>query len=236
MTGFLHPSFDTTPHEPERGPRHSIVDATRSSPLEWMRSRRAEREQRRIDIAHQRAAERMETLGRDWRTIDLQAAAGSDPMNFLAMGPGGVFAVTVKDHGRSRISFSGDVVQVDGKRPKYVEEARRNAKLASAALSRMAGVSIPVLPVLAFAGTGVISVYGMPKGCIITSYRELGRVLHVRGQRLAPNTVEKLYTLASQPTTWINPRYVPLADRYRWYPEGTGSTDKTSADNDPTAR
>jgi len=189
-----------------------------------------------MDAAHQRAAQRMETLGRDWRAVDLKETAGSDPFSFLAMGPSGVFAVTVKDHGRSRVSFAGDVVQVDGKRPKYVAEARRNAKLASTALSRIAGVTIPVIPVLAFAGNGVISVYGMPKGCIVTSYRELNQVLNSRGHRLAPKTVEKLYTLASHPATWINDGYVPMAERYRWYPEGTGSTDKTSADNKPSRR
>jgi hypothetical protein len=207
------------------------VDATRSSPLEWIRSRRIERENRRADAAHQRVAERMESLGHEWRVLDLQAAAGSDRMSFLAVGPGGVFAVTVKNHGRSRVSFAGDVVQVDGRRPKYVQEARRNAKLAATALSRTAKVSVPVYPVLAFAGSGAISMYGAPKGVIVTSYGELSRVLNARGRRLAQSTVEKLHALASQPSTWMNPPYVPLAERYKWYPEGTGSTDKGSADN-----
>jgi hypothetical protein len=235
MTGMLRPSDYYTQFSGSTRPvpRHAVVDAARTSPLDWMRTRRAEREQRRLDAAHERAVQRMEALGRDWRAIDLKEIAGQDPFSFLAIGPGGIFAVTVKDHGRAKVYFAGDVVQIDGRRPKYVDEARRNAKLASAALSRIAGLSIPVIPVLAFAGSGVISVYGMPKGCIVTSYRELSRVLNARGQRLAPTTVDKIYTLACQPTTWVNERYVPMADRYRWYPEGTGSTDKTSADNTP---
>ncbi len=238
MTGILHPSDDYLLYSgsDRTGPRHAIVDAARPSPLEWMRARRAEREQRKLDAAHQRAAQGIEALGRDWRAVDLQQIAGREAFTFLAMGPGGVFAITVKDHGRAKVHFAGDIVQIDGRRPKYVDEARQNAKLASAALSRIAGVTIPVMPVLAFAGNGVISVYGMPKGCIVTTYRELSRVLRARGQRLAPKTVEKLYTLASQPTTWDNERYVPMAERYRWYPEGTGSTDKTSADKSPHPR
>jgi hypothetical protein len=80
------------------------------------------------------------------------------------------------------------------------------------------------MPVLAFAGTGAISVYGMPKGVIISSYQELSRVLNARGHRLAPGTVDKLYALAADPATWVNPRYVPLAERYRWYPDGHDST------------
>jgi hypothetical protein len=194
--------------------------------MDWIRGRRAERESRRAELAHQRAAQRLEALGDNWRVLDLQATAGSDRMSFLAVGPGGIFAVTVKDHGRSRVSFSGDVVQIEGRRPKYVQETRKIAKLAASALSGIAGVSVPVMPVLAFAGSGTISVYGMPKGVIISSYQELGRVLNARGHRLAPGTVDKLYALAADPVTWLNPPYVSLAERYRWYPEGDSSTDK----------
>lgn len=225
MSSFLHATNGPAlqPIAEPYAPSEPVVDA-RPSPLGWMRSRRAERETRRAEIAHQRAAQRLEAIGHNWRVLDLQATAGSDRMSFLAVGPGGIFAVTVKDHGRSRVSFAGDVVQVDGRRPKYVQEARKNAKLAATALSRIAGVSVPVMPVLSFAGSGTISVYGMPKGVIISSYQELGRVLNSRGQRLAPDTVEKIYALAADPATWLNPPYVPLAERYRWYPEGDSST------------
>jgi hypothetical protein len=229
MTSFLHASDGPglRPTAERYAPVKPVIDS-RPSPLEWIRSRRADRETRRAEIAHQRAAQRLEALGHNWRVLDLQATAGSDRMSFLAVGPGGIFAVTVKDHGRSRVSFAGDVVQIDGRRPKYVQEARKNAKLAATALSRIAGVSVPVMPVLAFAGSGTISVYGLPKGVIISSYQELGRVLNSRGQRLAPGTVEKIYALAADPATWLNPPYVPLAERYRWYPEGDSSTaDKT---------
>jgi hypothetical protein len=155
-------------------------------------------------------------------------------MNFLAVGPGGIFAVTVKDHGRSRVAFAGDVVQIAGRRPKYVQEARRNARTAATALSRIAGISVPVMPVLAFAGRGMIAVHGMPKGVIVSAYQELGGVLNARGQRLAPETVEKLYHLAADPATWLNPPYVPFAERYPWYP-GRESVDQPTADNKSAA-
>jgi len=162
----------------------------------------------------------MGALGSDWRVLDLKEPGEVDRATFLAVGPGGVFAVTVKDHGRSRISFAGDVVQVNGTRPRYVAEARKNAQVAADALSRQAGVSIPVMPVLAFAGSGTIVFYGMPKGCIVTSYQDLHRVLKARGRRLSPETVDKVYAVASHPRTWVNEPYVALADRYRWYSDG----------------
>jgi len=199
----------------------------RPSPIGWVRQRRAEREARRAETARQRLAHRMTALGSEWRVLDLKEDGESDNTTFLAVGPGGVFAVTVKDHGRSRISFAGDVVQVNGMRPRHVAEARRNAQVAADALSRTAGVSIPVMPVLAFAGSGTIVFYGMPKGCIVTSYQDLHRVLKARGRRLAPATVDKVYAVASHPRTWVNEPYVALADRYRWYPDdGQAGADK----------
>lgn len=239
MTGFVRNSMDEATDGPAvvgstagstvapYSGRHVILDATRPSPLRWMRERRNDREFRRSEAIHQRAAQRLETLGPDWRVLDLQTTAGAR-MSFLAVGPGGIFAVTVKEQGRNRVNFAGDVVQINGRRPKYVAEARENAKKASEALSRTAGISIPVMPVLAFSGNGVITVHGMPRGCLVTSYNELHRVLGARGERLAPQTVEKLYLLAAHPDTWVNPPYVPLADRYRWYDDDTGAADKSA--------
>jgi hypothetical protein len=209
----------------------SIVDASRLSPMEWMRMRRAARDTRRAEAQRQRVAQRLDALGRNWRILDLQASDAGKGLSFLAVGPSGIYAVTIKDHGRSRVSFAGDVVQIEGRRPKYVTEARASAERASGALSRAAGISIPVMPVLAFAGSGLIQFYGMPKGCLVTSYEELGKVLNSRGQRLASSTVEKLYAVATHPATWINNPYVPLADRYRWYPEESDPTGGTGPDN-----
>jgi hypothetical protein len=214
MTGLLHSSDSPGifPAPRTRSVQEDFLDAARPSPAEWVRARRDARERRRAAVKHARTAQRLASLGPQWEVIDLRAAAGTEPMTFLAIGPGGVFAVTVKDHGRSKVSFAGDVVQIDGRRPKYVQEARDNARLAATALSRIASISVPVMPVLAFAGSGVITFYGMPKGCIVSAYQELGRVLNSRGQRLAAKTVKKLYALADHPATWVN----AVFDRYEW--------------------
>jgi len=223
MTGLLHSSDSSAIFPSARAQRaqEGFLDAARPSPMEWVRARRAARERRRTAAQHARTAQRLTSLGPEWRVIDLQRCAGTEPMTFLALGPGGVFAVTVKDHGRAKVSFAGDVVQIDGRRPKYVAEARENARLASVALSRVAGISVPVMPVLAFAGSGVITFYGMPKGCIVSAYQELSRVLNSRGQRLAAHTVKKLFTLADHPATWVN----AVFDRYEWTKDETALTD-----------
>jgi hypothetical protein len=214
MTGLLHSSDSSAIFPSARAQRgqEAFLDAARPSPMEWVRGRREARDRRKAAARHERTAQRLTSLGPHWQVIDLQKCAGTEPMTFLAIGPGGVFAVTVKDHGRAKVSFAGDVVQIDGRRPKYVTEARENARLASVALSRVASISVPVMPVLAFAGSGVITFYGMPKGCIVSAYQELNRVLNSRGQRLAARTVKKLFALANHPATWVN----AAIDRYDW--------------------
>src|SRR5690349_18531261 len=62
VTGIFHPSASSAMFTgAERAvARHAIVDAARPSPIEWMRGRRAEREQRRVDAAHQKAVEHLD--------------------------------------------------------------------------------------------------------------------------------------------------------------------------------
>jgi hypothetical protein len=214
----------------DRDDNRPAIPFTWPSPMNWMRQRRVDRGARKVDSARSRLANRMSSLGKEWRVLDLKQSKDADPGTFLAVGPGGVFAVTIKDHGRSRISFAGDVVQVNGTRPRYVAEARKNAQIAADALSRQAGVAIPVMPVLAFAGSGTIVFYGMPKGCIVTGSQDLHKVLKARGRRLASTTVEKVFTVAKHPRTWMNEPYVALADRYRWYSDGgRAGADKPAA-------
>jgi hypothetical protein len=138
---------------------------------------------------------RVELLGPDWRIVDYHP---EDP-DFLAIGPGGIFQVTVCDHGRSRVELAGDVVQVNGRRPPYVALARRDAGRISQQMSAVAGRRIPVIPVVAFLGTGQIVYYGRPpEGCIVTSFRDIGRALRAHGSRVGKVTIDRLVELAEQ--------------------------------------
>jgi hypothetical protein len=225
----------------QREPRHDLVVAPRTTPTEWARRRRADREARRIEAAGNRAAARIDHLGPAWHVVEwprtdlatllpneVDGALRKERAGFLAIGPGGVFAVTVADHGRSRVLVAGDVVQINGKRPPYVAETRRDAKQAAKAMSRAVGLTVPVVPVLAFVGNGVISVYGLPKDCLVASHQDLDRLLIAGGARISARTAEKLSEVARHPTTWFNAPYQSAAERYRWYGAGEAVTDKAA--------
>lgn len=224
MTGFLDTSRPPGIDPPEQ-PRHVVLTAPRPTPLEWARRRRTDREARRAELARDRVVDRLARLGSAWKLLDVAELGLSARHTFLAIGPGGVFLVSVKPHGRSRVRLAGDVVQVDGRRLSYIAETKKLAQQAAQAISRTARSDVPVAPVLAFAGSGLIDVHGLPKGCLVTSYRELDHLLGSYGERIGPRTVSKLYSIARHPVTWVNPRYESSVEAYKWYSQGT-ATDK----------
>jgi len=226
------PSIERRPATPPTG-----LDQPRQTPVEWARRRRAERDARRLEAAGARALTRLDRLGPNWHIVDwprtdAQSYSEPDPADdragFLAIGPGGVYAVTVADHGRARVLIAGDVVQINGKRPQYVAEARREARRAGKALSAAVGLNVPVTPVLTFVGSGVISVHGLPKEVLVSTDKELDRLLIAGGARISPATASKLSAVAHHPSTWANAPYRPAGD-YRWYGAGQTAADKRPA-------
>ncbi|HEY8473530.1 MAG TPA: hypothetical protein VIL37_12970 [Natronosporangium sp.] len=194
------------------------------SPFKWARQRLAARPTRRISAAGQRAEQRLAHLAPAWRVVDwLPPTSENSPeqSGFLAIGPGGVYAVTVVEHGRQRVMVAGDVIQIQGRRPPYVARARKAAKKASEALTAAVGTTVPVVPVLAFVGSGSLSAQGLPTGCLLVPHRDLDRLLLAAGNKISTTTAKKLADVASHPATW--------ADQYRWYPDNQTASDKRSA-------
>jgi hypothetical protein len=209
VTGFTHSA--TIPFGvagAETGP---------GTPLEWARRRRVEREHKRLASARNKTKTRLGRLGPQWQLIDSVAMGLRAPDSFLAVGPGGVFAITVRSQGRSRVLVSGDTVQIRGERPDYVSQARALAKSMSRALTRMAGARVPVTPILAFSGSGLLSLYGVPKDCVVMPYRELDHLLDMYGRRIAKHTVDKLASIARHPATVVDLRSEQLAAAYSWH-------------------
>lgn len=172
--------------------------------MEWARRRRGQRVVRRYSADVERVLQRLTRLGSEWEYVEASVMGLDSEQAFVAVGPGGIFAVTVYSQGRSRVMVSGDVVQINGRRPNLLASARRLGSRVSEALSRTAGVRVPVVPVLCFAGTGLLSLYGRPSGCLVMPYRELDNLMRAYGDRLSQVTVEKLASVARHPSTAID--------------------------------
>ena len=78
---------------------------------------------------------------------------------------------------------------------------------------------------IALAGSGPIDVHGLPKGCLVIADRELDYILGAYGERIAPRTVNKLFSVARHPVTWQGTVTDAQVEAYKWYsPEAV--TDK----------
>ena len=72
------------------------------------------------------------------------------------------------------------------------------AALDGLTMSVAAGRRIPVVPVVAFLGSGEVVYYGQPPdGCVMTTYRDLGRALNAHGSRVTETTIRKLLIVAA---------------------------------------
>jgi hypothetical protein len=215
MTGFMHAIDVFGP--PGTGIAPYADSPTRPTLTGWSRRRRLEKEMGRLAAARNKTKHRLHRLGAEWQLIDAVAVGIDMPDSFLAVGPGGVFAITVKSQGRARVLISGDTVQIKGGRPAYVQQTRDFAKALSTSFTRTAGTRIPVTPILAFSGSGLLSFYGPPKGCLVAVYRELDHLLTAYGRRIANRTVDKLASIARHPATVVDLRSDQLVASYMWH-------------------
>jgi hypothetical protein len=175
-----------------------------------LRGRVAEQAARRRLSGRNRVVHKVSMLGPHWHIVDYHP---EDP-DFLAIGPGGVFQVTVADHGRARVELAGDVVQVFGHRLPYVALARRDAARISQQMSAAAGRRIPVVPVVAFLGRGEVVYYGKPpQGCVVTTYGDLGRALNAHGTRIREETISELLIVAAEVDSATVGQYLQISDK-----------------------
>ena len=125
MAGYIDASRPPGLWSAEYNPRHELLEAPRSIQVGWARRRRIDRAARREEAGRSRTVERLAKLGAAWRVLDIEDLGLPIRNTFLTIGPGGVFLVLVKPQGRSRVRLAGDVVQVDGRRHKFLYGGER---------------------------------------------------------------------------------------------------------------
>lgn len=198
-------SSSTAPPSDAAGPTSAASVPSPRSPLNWARQWLGSRGRSggpRLTADEQRVSHRIVQLGSAWQVVAWPRKQPRQQEGFLVIGPAGVFAITVADQGRHRVMLAGDVVQIHGRRPPLISNARKAGRRASEALTAAVGTKVPVVPVLTFVGAGPLSAYGLPAGCLVVSYRELDQLLLAAGNKITPETARKLAQVASHPDTW----------------------------------
>ena len=180
--------------------RSDGIPAPRLTPQEWVRRRRETKEAKVADTIRSRVLGRLTKLGPGWHFLDGNRLGVGDRESFVAIGPGGVFAVTIRSQGRAHVRMSGDVIQIGGRRFTWLAEANKYAERVGETLSKSAGRQVSVISILVLAGTGLLTFYGLPRGAIVMPARDMASLLGSYGRRIAPRTVEKLASIARRRT------------------------------------
>ncbi len=154
----------------------------------------------------ERVAVRLERLlSRDprWRALHaIPSGDGSTDIDHLVVGPGGLFALKVKQHRGGSIWVAGETFKVDGKGVAHVRNCRFEAQRAAKLLSDAAGFRVSATGVIVVAGAMDVTVRTVPAGLAVLEARSLVRWLRRQPDVLSPAVVRAVFEAARRASTW----------------------------------
>ncbi len=152
----------------------------------------------------EQVAARLARLGDRWSIVHGVPVHPTDVADLLVVGPGGVYAVTVRHAPGASVWTRGETVLVNGAPTRWVAESRRVARGAGARLAAATecGVEVTALLVVVGAHDGFVC-HAQPRdGVRVLTRRDVDGWLRTQPARLVTDEVETLYTAARLPHTW----------------------------------
>jgi hypothetical protein len=143
----------------------------------------------------------LSALGPRWTL--LHAEPGTSDIDYLVVGPGGVFTVTTKNHSGQRVRVHDEQLLVNDHRTNHLRDARFEAGRVSKLLSTEASESITVNPLIAIVDPGSLA-FGRrrPRDVTVAASSHVGRILARQKRVLADETVDELVATAERGRQW----------------------------------
>lgn len=140
-------------------------------------------------------------LGPQW--ILLHPEPGESDADYLLIGVGGVFSVTIKNHSGQRVLVEDEQLLVNGRRTNHLRDARFEAARVSKLLSTEAGESIAVNPLIAIVDPGSLAfVRRRPQDVTVAASSRLSGIVTRRRNVLSPASCRALVEVAEGSGTW----------------------------------
>ena len=155
-------------------------------------------------VAEHRVAAILARFGADWTMLHSLPLPDGSVIDHLAVGPRGVYAITSLDLTGSRVRVDDLSVSADGSRTEHLSDAHYAAELAGRHLSDLAGVTVPVIPVVVIRAKELRFVSESPV-VAVTAPGELSRWLLTRRHRLSSRVSAYFSLVAEDPQTWLAP-------------------------------
>ncbi len=147
---------------------------------------------------------RLEHLeGWGWRVLHAVTIGrrGTDYLDHLLIGPGGVFAISTKDHGGSKVSVSQEAIFVNDNQTDHLETTYSKGHRVAEVLKRETPWTVPVTPtVVVISDTYVVK--RLPKDVLVIRRSDAPNYFQRMPRVYADEVVDWLYDTASESATW----------------------------------
>ncbi len=142
-------------------------------------------------------------LGSEWMVFHtVPLGRGDDDLEYVAVGPAGVYSIAVRQHPGGAIWIDGGVLLVDDERMPHIRDAEFEAVRASQLLSEVTGSRVEVTPCLVISGSRSLTVSKPPRRVAVLDTRNLRSWLKDMPRILSAETLGAFRTAASEQTDW----------------------------------
>jgi len=151
---------------------------------------------------------RLEKLrDRGWHLLHSVPVGNNDSdIDHVAIGPGGVFTLNIKNHPGGKIWVAKYQMRVNGHVVPYLRNANHEATRASRLLTKAAGFEVSVRScVVVLTGTIVpeVNVKQMPDDVMVLDRMDVPRWFKKRPPVLMPEQIDAIYAVARRSDTWV---------------------------------
>jgi hypothetical protein len=157
--------------------------------------------------AWRKGAEGERTVGRildklpGWNVLhNVNVGSHGADIDHVLFGPSGIYTVNTKTHTGHTVTVNASGIRVGRDRTDYIAKARIEAERTSRILTRAAGTTIPVTPLIVIIADS-LTVNAHP-GVTVLEPRQIRDWLAVRATALTSDQITWLYTTARDPHTW----------------------------------
>ncbi|MCU1512997.1 MAG: hypothetical protein JWO10_87 [Microbacteriaceae bacterium] len=148
-------------------------------------------------------AETLDWLGTDWTVLSqVRVTAADAPLEYVLVGPPGVFTVTLHNHAADRVWVGERTVIVDAKTYPYIREAEAARSSVVARLSELRGKPVLVTPCILLAEPASIEFGMRPRGIEVMDALAFAQWLHDLPRLFSAQAVEKVTLIARAEGTW----------------------------------
>lgn len=138
-----------------------------------------------------------------WRVLPAVMKRSGADIDHVVIGPPGVFTINTKHHRDARIWAGDHTLKVNNAPQQYLRNSRHEAESAARILTSAVGMSLVVMPVLAFVGAASIKISGSTGGVLITQGEEIDRVLRGLPARYSVQERERIFAVARRAEIWL---------------------------------